>query len=218
MTDTLLSPFETLPYFTIQAFRQVAGEAISGDDHARVALSRWVKAGRILRLKKGVYMHRRFYERHHQDPAFSAVVSAILLPQSYLSLEYVLQKWGILTEITYPVTSVTPKNTRTLINAVGTFVYRHIKPELYRGFQIAEAYGVPYAQATLAKALFDYFYLRPIPAELSRLQTSLTEELRLNLDNFSLQDREAFAKFVHASGKPKMRRVLANLEKHVWLR
>ena len=106
------------------------------DAHARIALYRWVKAGHLIALKKGVYMHRRFYERHRQEAAFSPVVSAILLPQSYLSLEYVLQQHGILTEITYPVTAITIKNTRTITNSLGTFVYRHIQPGLYQGFQI----------------------------------------------------------------------------------
>src|SRR4030042_1907913 len=98
--------------------------------------------------------------------AFEPAVSTILLPHSYLSLEYVLQQRGILTEITYPVTAITIKNTRTILNSLGTFVYRHIQPHLYFGFQIMESYGVPYAQASTAKALFDYLYLRPLPADL----------------------------------------------------
>ncbi len=211
MSDSNFSSFENLPYFTIAGFRQMAGDSISSDHSARVALSRRVKAGHILRLKNGVYMHHRFYERHRQDAAFSAIISAILLPQSYLSLEYVLQQNGILTEITYPITAITTKNTRAINNAAGDFVYRHIRPELYRGFHIAEAYGIPYAQATLAKALFDYLYLRPLGT-----RANLTEELRLNLDDFTSQERDEFAGYVAISGKPKMRNILTNLEKYVW--
>ena len=226
MRYTILSQFERLPYFTIEGFRQIAGDDIVDDAHARTALYRWVKAGHLIALKKGVYMHRRFYEQHRQDTAFSPVVSAILLPQSYLSLEYVLQQHGILTEITYPVTAITLKNTRTIVNSLGTFVYRHIQPGLYQGFQIKEAYSVPYAQASVAKALFDYLYLRPLPADLEPRRYNLAEALRLNLDELTGEEREEFAGYVASSDivkmerinmrRMKMRRIMNNLEYHVW--
>jgi hypothetical protein len=216
MNSSLLSPFENLPYFTIAGFRQIAGEQVAGEQHARVALYRWVKAGHLIALKKGVYMHRRFFERHRQEAAFSPLVSAILLPQSYLSLEFVLQQHGLLTEITYPVTALTFKYTRTITNLAGTFIFRHIKPELYLGFQILEAYGVPYAQASKAKALFDYLYLRPFPANISPHAFNLAEELRLNLDEFTSAEREEFAGYVAFSRMPKMQHIWHNLEVHQW--
>ncbi len=216
MNHTILTPFENLPYFTMAGFRQIAGEAVVEDQHARVALHRWVKAGHLIALKKGVYMHRHFYERHGQEATFSVMVSAIVLPQSYLSLEYVLQQHGILAEITYPVTAVTPKNTRTITNSLGTFVYRHIQPAYYRGFRMTDAYGVPYAQASLAKALFDYLYLRSLPIDMSPQRYHLAEELRLNLDEFILSERAEFAGYVADSGMAKMQNILKNLEVHVW--
>jgi hypothetical protein len=226
MRYTILSTFERLPYFTIEGFRQIAGDDVVDDAHARTALYRWVKAGHLIALKKGVYMHRRFYEQHCQDTAFSQVVSAILLPQSYLSLEYVLQQHEILTEITYPVTAITIKNTRTIVNSLGTFVYRHIQTDLYQGFQIMEAYGMPYAQASVAKALFDYLYLRPLPADLEPQRYNLAEELRLNLDDFTREEREEFAGYIARTDalkmgrsnmrRMKMHRIMSNLEVHVW--
>jgi len=216
MRSTILWPFENLPYFTVEGFLQISGEAVAGASHARVALHRWAKAGHILPLKKGIYMHRRFYERHRQEAAFSLVVSAILLPQSYLSLEYVLQQHSILTEITYPVTAVTPKNTRLITNSLGTFSFRHLRLDLYYGFQFAEAYGVPYAQALLPKALFDYLYLRPMPVSSSYRRFNLAEELRLNLDEFTQTERAEFSGYVVASGGNKMHLILKNLESNVW--
>ena len=216
MRHTILSPFESLPYFTIEGFRQIAGDKVSDVAHARLSLYRWAKAGHIVQLKNGVYMHRRFYELHHGEQGFSTVVSAILLPQSYLSLEFILQGRGILTEITYPVTAVTYKNTRTITNSLGTFAYRHIRLDLYCGFQIAEAYGIPYSQASLAKALFDYLYLRPLSLAAGLRHYNLAEELRLNLGEFTPAEREEFARVVMASGVVKMQRILENLESTVW--
>jgi hypothetical protein len=221
MRHTILSTFERLPYFTIEGFRQIAGDQLANDAHARTALNRWAKAKRLIALKKGVYMHWRFYEQHRQDSAFSPMVSAILLPQSYLSLEYVLQQNGILTEITYPVTAITIKNKRTITNSLGTFVYRHIQPNFYLGFQIMEAYDVPYAQASVAKALFDYLYFRPLSGDLEPQRYNLAEELRLNLDEFTREEREEFVSYVAVSdkvrmGRVKMRLILNNLENTVW--
>jgi hypothetical protein len=218
MRHSVLSSFENLPYFTIQGFLQMAGDGMRDKAQARVALYRWANAGHLIPLKKGVYMHRRFYERHRPEVAFSALVSTVLLFQSYLSLEYVLQQRGILTVITYPITAVTTKNTRTITNRCGDFVYRHLQPKLYYGFQMAEAYGVPYARASPAKALFDYLYLRPLPGRLTSPHYDLAEDLRLNLDELNTQEREEFTGYVSASGLPKMQDVLKNLEQHIWRR
>ncbi len=219
MKHTILSSFENLPYFTIAGFRQIAGDQVADDDHARVALYRWVKAGHLIALKKGIYMHRRFYERHRQEAAFSPMVSAILLPQSYLSLEYILQQHGVLTEVTYPVSAISAKNTRTITNLLGVFVYRHVQIGLYWGFKVMEAYGIPYAVASKAKALFDYLYLRPLPGNLPH--SNLAEDLRLNLEVFTSEDQDEFAGYVMSTtnirmGGAKMRRIMQNLECHVW--
>ena len=69
------------------------------------------------------YMSSRVHDQHRQDAEFSAAVSAILLPNSYISLEYILQQHNLLTETTYPVTCITTRNTRTITNRLGTFWY-----------------------------------------------------------------------------------------------
>lgn len=185
-------------------------------DSVRVLLYRWAQAGRILPLKKGVYMTNRFYESHRKDAAFASAVSAIILPQSYVSLEYVLQRHNLLTEVTHPVTCITTKNTRTINNAIGTFWYRNIRADLYTGFEISEYYGIHYASASPAKALFDHLYLRPIPAAFRSLKVDLGDELRLNLDEMDEASREEFAVHVENSGSEKMRDVLLNFRRNSW--
>jgi len=212
----LLKPFERLPYFTIAGFKHLLEDGETLDQRARELLSRWKQAGYILSLKRGVYMTRRFYELHRTDPEFAPAVSAILVPQSYLSLEYVLQQAGILTEATYPVTAATTKNTRTIENSLGTFVYRHIKPSLYTGFSQQEYYGVILHRASLAKALFDFLYLRPLPRGLRTNKLDLAEDLRLNLDESSPEGRNEFKMYVEISESEKMNFILDNLRRTVW--
>lgn len=216
MKNDILERFDQIPYFTINGFKQVIGADESQSQLVREMLSRWVKRGHIIRLKKGVYMTRLFYERHQGDVSFAAAVSAILVPQSYLSLDYILQRAGVLTEVTYPITAVTLKNTRIIENFVGTFVYRHIKTPFYTGFESEEYFGVVFNQALLSKALFDYFYFRPIPRALRTQKLDLAEELRLNVEDFSPEVRDEFEQFVEKSGSRKMEFVLDNLRRSAW--
>ncbi len=102
-------------------------------------------------------MTRRFYDTHRRDEEFASMVSAILIPQSYLSLEYVLQRNGILTDITYPVTAVTAENRRAFLKTNWAhFPIETSNPLFYYGFTFSEYAGIPIAAATIAKALFDY--------------------------------------------------------------
>ena len=212
MKTELLHPFETIPYFTIEAFKQSSG--MDAPHAVRMLLHRWVQAGHILTLKKGVYMTRRFYEQHRADEAFPLAVSAILLPQSYVSLDFILQQHNILTEITYPVTCITTKNTRTINNTIGTFWYRSIRQDLYTGFSIANYFGVHYARASLGKALFDYLYLRPIPVSYRAMKFNLADELRLNLDELDWASWDEFALHIENSASRKLHDVLKNFRSY----
>jgi predicted transcriptional regulator of viral defense system len=211
-----LKPLEKVPYFTITGFKQVLNVDETDTQRVREMLSRWVKMGHIIRLKKGVYMTRVFYVRHQNHASFGPAVSAIIIPQSYVSLETILQRAGIMTEVTYPHTAVTLKNTRNIENALGTFVYRHIKLPLYTGFHQDVYCGVIFNQASVAKALFDYFYLRPLPRSLRTHNINLAEDLRLNLDELSTGVKDEFEHYIEFSDSAKIRFIHENLLRTIW--
>jgi hypothetical protein len=131
-------------------------------------------------------------------------------------LEYVLQRYGILTETTYPISAITLKQTRIIENKLGIFTYRNIKEALYKGFSITDYAGVPFSQATAAKALFDTLYLRPWKGKGRSSHYDLAEDLRLNLEDFPEKERLDFSEFVEGSKSPKMDQILKNLRKTVW--
>lgn len=211
-----LEKLSTLPYFTLESFKQITGINNEHTQTARVQLVRWHKVGLILRIKRGMYMTRVFYEQHAQEADFHAAMSAILHPQSYLSSLYILQQAGILTEATFPITAITYKNTRTFINDLGTFTYQHIDERFYEGFSARDYYGITFFQASPAKALFDYLYLRP-QRSLERNKTyNLGEELRLNLEFLSRDAREEFEAHVTRSASPKMINILQNFQSYIW--
>ncbi len=214
MKNSTLNSFDNIPYFTIEGFKQASG--IDSPHTVRVMLHRWAQSGEILPLKKGVYMSRYFYEQHRRDVEFSIAISAIIFPHSYVSLEYVLQQYNLLTDVTYPVTCITTKNTRTIVNSIGTFWYRNIHPNLFTGFSINEYFGIRIAVADLAKAFFDYLYLRPVPTAFRSKKINLAEELRLNLDEVDNAVRKEFIDFVEKSGSKKMHATLENFRSNAW--
>lgn len=216
MKKEILSAFDKIPFFTTEAVKQLYGVEVYPKDSIKKALYRWMKAGHIIQLKKGTYMTRQFFELHRTDEGFSPAISAILIPQSYISLEFVLQRYAILSEVTYPVTAVTFKHARIIENKLGTFSYRNIKDVLYTGFDIHEFMGIPYSQAKLSKALFDYLYLRPLPRTWLPSDFNLAEELRLNIEEISEQDQMQFSEFVELSKSRKMQNILRNLRSTVW--
>ena len=216
MKTKIISSLESFPYFTIEAVKQLLGDESVATGTIQTALYRWMKAEQIIQLKRGVYMTRRFFELHRADADFAPMVSAILIPQSYLSLEFILQRNAILTDVTFPVTAVTIKQTRVFENKLGTFTYRNIKAELYQGFLFSEYMGIPISQATLAKALFDFLYLRPWKGSRRLAGNNLAEDLRLNLEDFSESDQVEFETFVEISNSKKMEQILKNLRKTVW--
>ena len=130
--------------------KQLFGDDLTAAGTVPTALYRWMKSGDVIQLKRGVYMTRNFHDSQHKDADFSLAISAILIPQSYVSLEFILQRHAVLTEVTYPISAITLKNTRVFENALGTFTYRHIREDFYQGFSLSDYHGVPITQASLA--------------------------------------------------------------------
>lgn len=216
MKSDLLASFEHVPFFTLEGFKQMLVSDKDETQRARELLSEWSRQGKVIRLKNGVYMTKHFFEIHQGELGFLPMVSAVLEPFSYLSVEYILQRAAVLTEITYSVSAITTKNTKTFQNPAGTFTYRHLKPELYTGFSAQVYFGVYYYEASLAKALFDYLYLRPLPRHFRTFQLNLAEDLRLNVDEFSSETKLEFENYALSCASEKMTFILENLKRHVW--
>lgn len=208
MNETILKRVEPLPFFSkaaLATIEDIQPKALYQN------LQRWVKSGLIIRLKNGLYVTRTHADRSLHDPSYLELVANKLAMPSYLSLEYVLQKNGLLTEATFPITSVTLKTTRRYKNSLGAFHFHHLKKRLYFGFEQRRYGGNLIYEATPAKALFDFLYLRL--AGLDPKDISTLEEMRINwseLDRTSIKElRETILK----SGVRKMVTMIPLMEK-----
>lgn len=197
-----------MPFFGVVAMEQVTELK---RESVRQQLSRWEKRGEVVRIKRGVYTTREFYLTHKESEMFPVWVSSVIEPHSYVSREWVLAKYGVLTEATYPVTAVTEKNTKKLVNKMGSYHYYHIRSELFDGYNESSLWGVIAREASLPKALFDYLYGRRVQV------INLVEEERLNINDWNQELRSEFAIFCERSQSQKMKRILSEIKRSVWL-
>ncbi len=207
MNKEILKQLEMLPFFSIPSLRVI-------EEINRKALyqniERWVGTGAIIRLKNGLYVTKTYVDRFLHDKSYIELVANKLASPSYLSLEYVLQKMSLLTEATYPVTSITLKTTRRFENGLGLFEYRHLHPRLYFGF-VQRRFGQNIiCEATPAKALFDFLYL-----QLPRLDVkdpSSLDELRINWSELDKPSFGELRRILVKSGVKKLTALIPPLE------
>lgn len=120
-----------------------------GDSPAMVRLNlhRWVRRGEIQRLRRGVYA---FADRAGSLPE---LIRHLYSP-SYISLESALNQHGILPDVPFATTLVTPRSTRTFETPLGRFHFHRIDQKLFFGYDPKTLLAAP------EKAILDYFYLR----------------------------------------------------------
>lgn len=120
----------------------------------RRRLHEWRGKGYIRLAAKGWYL---FTDVDINDTLLDCIANRIYAP-SYVSLETVLSRSGLLPDTVLKVTSVTTRKTRTVRSDIAEFTYRTVSPRLFFGYTIG-----PRGEkvATPEKALLDYLYLHP---------------------------------------------------------
>ena len=135
----------------------VAGQRSVADVYRQLA--RWVKSGKVVQLRRGVYVLNRPYAPEAPHPFAAA---NLLQRASYVSLQSALAHYGMIPEYTPVVTSVTTGRPENLETPIGRFRFRHIAKPLFSGFvEIEVAHGQFALVAEPEKALIDLLYLTP---------------------------------------------------------
>ncbi|MEW6103903.1 MAG: hypothetical protein AB1630_08860 [bacterium] len=165
-------------------------------------IKRWLKNGTIVSLKKGFYTSRLYYLKEPNKRELLEFLANRLRFPSYLSGEYILSQYSLLTEATYPLTSITLKATRAYNTPMGTFRYMNIKQSLFLGFT-TKPYGENLIYlASKAKSLFDLLYLKTTLRE--NPKEEIQEGLRINWDEFKNTDLIEFKNYVDMAQSKKM--------------
>ena len=176
----------------------LAGDVDPSD--VRRQLSRWVKAGRLYQLRRGLYALAPPFQKVKPHPF---VIANRMVRGSYISLQSALAYYGLIPEVVPVVTSVTMARPAQWETPLGVYAFRHIKTDLFFGYRLVDVSpGQRAFVATPEKALLDLTYLHPGGDSLAYLR-----ELRLqNLDRLDLDELQRLA---DRAGSPKLRRVAA---------
>jgi len=178
----------------------LAGDVDPAD--VRRQLSRWTKAGRLYKLRRGLYALAPPFQKVKPHPF---VIANRMVHGSYVSCQSALAHYGLIPEhvpVTISVTTLRPARWET---ALGVYEFRHIKMDLLRGYRLTELGGGQRAYvATPEKALLDLIYLQPggdAPDYLRELRLQGMEHL-----NLAELQRQA-----DLAGSPKLRRAAASV-------
>ncbi len=154
-------------------------------------LSQWEAQGRVIRLRRGLYMLSP--EESPMTISKTQMANQLLSP-SYVSLEFALWLYGFIPEKVEEITSVTPKKTSYFRNTFGTFHYQHVKPNCFIGFrQENDKNNFPMMIAEPEKAIVDFFYLNL--SSVPELSPVIFDEFYRfqNTDGISIQKMKRFA-------------------------
>jgi len=124
------------------------------EDSARVACTRLVKRGILIRLKRGIYLLRDRWEVMDREDRY--VIANVIQTPSYVSLMSALDYYEITTQMQRDFTeSISLYRTKEINVEKTVFSYTRIKKLLYRNFVKANGFFI----ATPEKAFLDAFYL-----------------------------------------------------------
>lgn len=121
-------------------------------------LPRWVHSGRLTKLRRGLYAVPAPHRTRVPDPF---QVSNRLVRPSFVSMESALHYHEMVPDVPFGVTAVTTGRAGTHDTPLGSYIYHHIAPSRFWGFDEREiAPGRRVYVATAERALLDLLYLR----------------------------------------------------------
>ena len=171
----------------------------------RLQLTRWVRAGRIYQIRRGLYCIAPPYQKKQPHPF---LVANHLQRASYVSLQSALAYYGIIPEVVNVTTSVSTGRPERLETPLGVFEFRHIKTELLFGYRMINFGGQIALVASPEKALLDLIYLQPegdSSAYLNELRLQHSEQL----------DADVLNKQAGKFGTPKLLRAAKEISRMI---
>jgi hypothetical protein len=186
--NELLKQFAQRPLFH-SSMLKVFPEPIS---HIRVQLSRWVRSGKLKQIRRGWYIIEEPWRT--TDVPISLIANSVVHP-SYLSLDWALQYYDMIPEYVPNPTSVTTQRGIRFPAQGALFLYYHVQPVFFKGFNEVRLDNHKVFIATPEKALLDKMYLF---MHRNRFSIDWLHELRLqSLENFDIELFKMLAKDIN---------------------
>lgn len=168
--------------------------------HVRLQLSRWVKSGLLIQLRRGLYALAPPWRKVEPHPF---LIANRLRSGSYVSLQSALAWHSAIPEQVPVVTSVGQGRPAAAHTPLGIFQVQHLAESFRFGFARVEVAPRQFAfVAAPEKALLDLIHLTP-----GGDCEAFIRELRLQ--NTAVFRRSALDELARRSGKPKIMRACA---------
>lgn len=160
----------------------------------KLQLHLWKRAGEIVAVRRGVYGFT------DSIPETEEILKA-LYPPCYVSLESALSIHGLIPDVPFATTGVTTRPSRNFSTPWGTFIFRRLKSEAFKGFDPKTLI------AFKEKAVVDYLFFsrRRFGNEKSPWQ----ERRWQNLRGFNFRRARKYAR---AFGSGQLTRLIGGLE------
>jgi len=196
--DELVALIGDEPVFSSALFN-VAGVSTR---QVRLQIVRWVNAGKLIQIRRGLYALNRPFRKVEPHPF---LIANRFRKASYVSLQSALAYYGMIPEHVPVVTSITTGRPEEYQTGFGAFGYRHVRKPLFTGFRsVSVAPGQAAFLATPEKALLDLIYLSPGGDEAAYL-----DELRLQ--GAAALSRTALTAAARPFNSPKIERAVAEI-------
>lgn len=202
MKTARLDKLVNLLIFTKETLRQLEED----NDRLDFNIKYWLKKGKIIALKKGLYILKEKWEREINKDGYREYIANQLYQSSYLSCEYVMSKYGLLTEGVFGISSMTTKTTKAFTNSLGNFNYYSISPALFLGYEVRRNGSFPVAVAKKSKAVFDFLYLRFIKN--TPINKKTIEELRINWENITKEEINGLKNYARKTKSVRINQVI----------
>jgi hypothetical protein len=116
-------------------------------------ISRMVKSGDLVRLKKGLYI---LAAPLRTKPIHKEVLANLIYGPSYVSLQSALGHYGLIPERVETLTSMTTQRDKVFETPIGAFSYKYVLPRKYNvGIALKKVGDTQFLIATPEKALAD---------------------------------------------------------------
>ena len=145
--DALLKEFSDRPLFHSSMLR-IFDDAPA---HIEVQLSRWSRAGKLCRIRRGWYL---IEEPYRARDVSEAVIANTVVQPSYLSLEWALGFYGLIPEAIFNPTSITTARGIEFTAKDRGYFYHHVQPAFFAGYEKVKgrAFGSPLARSLYPRA------------------------------------------------------------------
>ncbi|MEK7376434.1 MAG: hypothetical protein AABZ57_04655 [Candidatus Margulisiibacteriota bacterium] len=165
-------------------------------------IKNWLKTGKLIKLKRGLYITKDYYEKCADKDGYVEYLSSIINFPSYISKETALSKYGMLSEAVFGMSAVSSKATRSYISGISVFTYSKIKETLFNGFHEEFFLENRYYFAKKSKALFDYLYFQK--RKLRKINGESINSLRVNFEKMDKKDWDEFEEYLKIAKSAKM--------------